>query len=137
MGHNDHLDNWDTEVYKKTCSCGAVYEITESDGIPGCRSIEKVYCKFCGKELARHFGDCDGVSYMWIQPFRISSGLNVPVLRIISVHVAPFHVFSILSGFFVKKQRKAAARSEQTPIPSELPGRAAIAISPSAPNPVD
>lgn len=43
-----------------TCDCGAVYDIRESDGTPGCRDIERVYCEFCGRELACHFGECDG-----------------------------------------------------------------------------
>lgn len=60
MGEFDHIECWDVVRHKVTCDCGAVYEITESDGIPGCRDIESFDCFYCGKELARHFGDCSG-----------------------------------------------------------------------------
>lgn len=46
--------------HEVTCTCGATYEITEDDGIPGCRDVERFYCQFCGKELASHHGDCMG-----------------------------------------------------------------------------
>lgn len=42
------------------CKCGAVYRIYEDDGEPGCRAIEIFNCKYCGAELARHFGECEG-----------------------------------------------------------------------------
>lgn len=61
MGANDHMfDGYATDNLRVVCDCGAVYEVSESDGTPGCRDIEYVYCDFCGKELARHFGDCNG-----------------------------------------------------------------------------
>lgn len=56
----NHIECWDVVRHKVKCGCGAVYEITESDGIPGCRDIEKFYCSYCGEELASHFGDCSG-----------------------------------------------------------------------------
>lgn len=59
MGWNDHLFD-DSYSYKVKCKCGAIYEITENDGVPGCREIEHVYCRFCGEKLAQHFGDCNG-----------------------------------------------------------------------------
>lgn len=59
MGRDDYLFN-DSYSYKVKCKCGAIYKITESDGIPGCREIECVYCDFCGEKLAQHFGDCYG-----------------------------------------------------------------------------
>lgn len=61
MGANDHIfDGYTTDSHRVVCDCGAVYEISEGDGTPGCRDIECVYCDFCGKELAHHFGDCNG-----------------------------------------------------------------------------
>lgn len=60
MGANDHIGRWDAFSHMVTCDCGAVYKIYEDDGVPGCRDIETVECQFCGKELARHFGTCDG-----------------------------------------------------------------------------
>ena len=60
MSAFNHIERWDVVRSRVTCECGAVYEITESDGIPGCREIEKVYCCYCGEELASHFGDCSG-----------------------------------------------------------------------------
>lgn len=59
MGRDDFICD-DTTCRRVTCKCGAIYDIVESDGIPGCRDVERVYCQFCGEELARHFGDCDG-----------------------------------------------------------------------------
>lgn len=49
-----------SDSHKVTCTCGATYEITEDDGIPGGRDVEHFYCEFCGKELASHHGDCMG-----------------------------------------------------------------------------
>ncbi len=49
-----------TVTTDRTCKCGAVYSISESDGVPGCRSIETFDCKYCCAELARNFGECDG-----------------------------------------------------------------------------
>lgn len=61
VGWNDHLDGYgDITCRTVVCKCGAVYSIEEGDGVPGCRDIETVDCDFCGAELARHFGDCDG-----------------------------------------------------------------------------
>lgn len=60
MGWNDNFGGCDISYCRVVCSCGAVYEIRESDGVPGCRDIESVDCVFCGKELARHYGECDG-----------------------------------------------------------------------------
>ena len=61
MGQIDHIDRWDAMRNTVTCDCGAVYEIYEDDGTPGCRDVETVNCKYCGKELARHFGTCEGI----------------------------------------------------------------------------
>lgn len=60
MGWNDHLHDNSYSGGRVTCDCGAVYNIWESDGTPGCRDIERVYCEFCGRELACHFGECNG-----------------------------------------------------------------------------
>lgn len=60
MGWNDHLHDDSYSGGHVTCDCGAVYNICESDGTPGCRDIERVHCDFCGRELACHFGECDG-----------------------------------------------------------------------------
>ena len=60
MGWNDHMERLDSSQQHTTCRCGAKYSIYEDDGTPGCRDIETVTCKFCGKELARHFGTCEG-----------------------------------------------------------------------------
>lgn len=60
MGWNDHLHDDSYSDGRVTCDCGAVYNIRESDGTSGCRDIERVYCEFCGRELACHFGECDG-----------------------------------------------------------------------------
>lgn len=61
MGWNDHFyDRADSTDRVVTCSCGAKYRIHEDDGTPGCRDVETVICEFCGKELARHHGTCDG-----------------------------------------------------------------------------
>lgn len=53
-------DRWDETEYTVTCECGAVYKIRETDGTPGCRDVKSVCCEYCDKELASHFGDCDG-----------------------------------------------------------------------------
>lgn len=60
MGANDHIFDDNEYRGRVVCNCGAIYEISESDGVPGCRDIESVCCDFCGKELARHYGNCDG-----------------------------------------------------------------------------
>lgn len=60
MGWNDHIDRYDATNSTVTCSCGAIYSIYKDDGEPGCRDIESVFCQFCGKKLAQHFGTCDG-----------------------------------------------------------------------------
>lgn len=60
MGWNDHLHDDSYSGGYVICNCGAVYNIWESDGTPGCRDIEQVYCDFCGRELAHHFGECNG-----------------------------------------------------------------------------
>ena len=41
------------------CTCGAVFDIYEDDGVPGCCSVETVDCPYCGREVARHFGTCE------------------------------------------------------------------------------
>ena len=60
MGWNDHMARLDLSRSHVTCRCGAKYSIYEDDGTPGCRDVETVICEFCGKELARHHGTCDG-----------------------------------------------------------------------------
>ena len=60
MGWNDNLGRLDSITTRTVCRCGAVYSIYEDDGIAGCREIEKANCRFCGQELARHFGNCTG-----------------------------------------------------------------------------
>ena len=51
------MDEMETHI---TCVCGAVFEIYEDDGVPGCRDVERVYCPYCGHEVARQFGTCEG-----------------------------------------------------------------------------
>lgn len=60
MGWNDHFGGSDGCSSEVRCRCGAVYSIYEDDGVPGCRDVETVNCQFCGAELARHFGNCNG-----------------------------------------------------------------------------
>lgn len=63
MGWVDHLlfdSSYDVRHHNVKCDCGAVYRIRESDGVPGSREIETFECRFCGKQLASHFGDCSG-----------------------------------------------------------------------------
>lgn len=59
MSQINHMDRHDSDTNYTTCKCGAKYEIYTDDGTPGCRDIEKAYCKFCGTELAEHYGTCD------------------------------------------------------------------------------
>lgn len=60
MGWNDRFGHSGSGGRRVICRCGAKYDIYEDDGTPGCRDIETVNCEFCGVELARHFGTCDG-----------------------------------------------------------------------------
>lgn len=60
MGWIDHIGRFDESRSHVTCRCGAKYSIYEDDGMPGCRDIEIVNCRFCDAELARHFGTCEG-----------------------------------------------------------------------------
>lgn len=54
------VERFDASHNQVKCRCGAIYEIYQDDGIPGCRDIETVDCTFCGAELAKHFGTCNG-----------------------------------------------------------------------------
>lgn len=60
MSWNDHFYDDAKSEHLITCRCGAKYQIYEDDGVPGCRDVESVYCEYCGKEIARRFGSCDG-----------------------------------------------------------------------------
>lgn len=60
MSMYNHLqDSYSTNPYTVICSkCRAKYEVEEDDGTPGCRDVERAYCKFCNTLLAKHHGDC-------------------------------------------------------------------------------
>ena len=59
--YDDYLDQMaGNRHHTVTCDCGAVYDITVNDGIPGFREVETAECEFCGRQLARYFGDCSG-----------------------------------------------------------------------------
>lgn len=60
MSWNDHIGRFDSSHDCVTCRCGAKYSIYEDDGTPGCRDVETFNCQFCGAELARYFGTCEG-----------------------------------------------------------------------------
>ena len=56
----NHISRDDSMDQVITCQCGAVYRIYTDDGVAGSRSVEQVYCDYCGNELARNFGECEG-----------------------------------------------------------------------------
>lgn len=60
MTMNGDVERLDSIHYNRQCTCGAKFLVYEDDGEPGCRDIETVSCPFCGREIARHFGTCEG-----------------------------------------------------------------------------